>query len=35
MIAVRRSQTAVTHEDFLDAVLEVKARHAKEKAYFV
>lgn len=34
MIALRRSATAVTHEDFMDAILEVQAKKKANLSYY-
>jgi ATP-dependent 26S proteasome regulatory subunit len=34
MIALRRSATAVTHEDFMDAILEVQAKKKANLNYY-
>jgi 26S proteasome regulatory subunit T5 len=34
MIALRRSAAAVTHEDFMDAILEVQAKKKANLNYY-
>lgn len=34
MIALRRSAAAVTHEDFMDAILEVQAKKKANLSYY-
>jgi len=34
MIALRRNATAVTHEDFMDAILEVQAKKKANLNYY-